>query len=30
MQVEGKRGFGDWEDTFKESRSFRELVVEVS
>ncbi|RVW69473.1 Transposon TX1 uncharacterized 149 kDa protein [Vitis vinifera] len=26
---EGKRGFGDWEDSFKESRSFREMVVEV-
>ena len=29
-KLEGKKGFGVWEDSFKESCSFREMVVEVS
>ena len=29
MQAEDYRGFGDWEDYFKESSSSREMVVEV-
>ena len=29
MQADDYRRFGDWEDSFKESCSSREMVVEV-